>query len=102
MPLPIKTKERIYRDMDIAQRLYLQRQAIYKNNGISTNKSVLSSTFTADSDIDKYIITMIETNDKRRLLLDKSEYNSILDTFAIDAHKRIEKELESICKEFNK
>ena len=82
--------------MNITQRYNMQKRSRLRDLGIDTFDSVLSNTSSAEGAIDKYIIAMIETKDNRRLLLDKSEYNNILDAYAKDVCKRIEKEIDRI------
>ena len=84
--------------MNTIQRYNLQKQAIRNNFGIENTKSDLSSLFSGDSAIDRFIITLIETRDKRRLLLDSAEMSNIFIALNKDAHKAIEKAIEDICK----
>jgi hypothetical protein len=83
--------------MNTIERYNVQHKNIIEN---ITKERGSSFPAAADSALDKYIITMIETKDKRRLLLDINDYNNILKGIAADAKKTIEKELESFCREF--
>ena len=86
--------------MNTLQRYKLQKHSILNDLGYDYyDKSFVPSLF--DNYIDRYIVSTIETRDKRRLLLDKAEYTNILDAFEKDANKRIEKAITDICKEFN-
>lgn len=92
--------------MDATQRLYLQHKAMQKTNGIGVNTSdsilIKSSNFTIENEIDWYVIQLIETADKRRYLLDKGNYDRIMDSIEKDAQKQIEKAVDNICKKFSK
>lgn len=88
--------------MDIAQRYYIQKTNIRKQLGIEGLQNIDASLLLVDDEIDRYILTMIETKDKRRALLDKEEYNETLNAVEKDAQKRIEQVIDCISKEFNK
>lgn len=56
------------------------------NNGFSA----------ADNALDKYILTMIETKDQRRLLLDSKEFENIKAVAAEDLSRYLKKQLAAI------
>ena len=52
--------------------------------------------------IDSYVITMIETNDKRRALLDLQDIPNAAKALEKDITKTITKDLNKMIKEINK
>jgi hypothetical protein len=80
--------------MDIIQRYNKQKQSFFLDN---TYNSIQDYT---NSYIDNYILTIIKTSDKRRLLIDKNEYNNIINSLVKDLNRTIEKDMKSLCKQF--